>query len=100
MRSVGLNGRKITPEDIHHVLLRIDGLAAAVSNFALHPYEDEGANKRLELWFELAAVNQDARESIRMVPAERRPSVRLFPFDESPISAQDVRIKREYIVGS
>lgn len=117
--SVGFYGCKITPEDIQHVLLRAEGLASAVANFALHPYEDESANKRLELWFELAdgaetpmpvealrdavlgelgAVNQDFRESIRMVPAERRPWVRLFPFGQSPISGQDIRIKRQYIV--
>jgi hypothetical protein len=95
-------------------------LAGKVANFALHPYEDEQANKRLELWFELAAgieppgppldavaaevlaelahVNQDFRESARMIPEGRQPAVRLFPFGASPISGQDIRIKKRYIV--
>jgi hypothetical protein len=33
-----------------------------------------------------------------MIPAERRPSLVLFPFGESPISDQDIRIKKRYIV--
>ncbi len=119
--SVGFYGCKITPEDIQHVILRLSSLGGNVANFALHPYEDEHANKRLELllelaegvvvptgdganalsddiWRELAAVNQDFRESIKMIPAERKPTLKLFPFGESPISGQDIRIKKRYIV--
>ena len=52
--AVGFYGCKITPEDIQHVILRIDLLGERVTNFALHPYEDDDANKRVEIWFELA----------------------------------------------
>lgn len=117
--SVGFYGCKVTPEDVQHVMLRIPELAARVAHFALHPYEDAQANKRLELWFELgegvplpadpcaldchvwrelAAVNQDFRESVKMIPADRRPRVKLFPFGASPMSGQDVRLKRKYVV--
>jgi phenylacetate-CoA ligase len=119
--SVGFYGCKITPEDIQHVIMRLPSLGSNVANFALRPYEDENANKRLELllemaegvpvpagdaahtlseeiWRELAAVNQDFRESIKMIPAERKPTLKLYPFNESPISAQDIRIKKRYIV--
>jgi len=116
--AVGFYGCKITPEDIQHVILRVDALGARVTNFALHPYEDDAANKRVEIWFEIApdaaapdserlreavlaelsAVNQDFRESIKMVPAERRPAVKVFRRGESPIPAQDVRLKRQYIL--
>lgn len=118
--SVGFYGCKITPEDIQHVVLRVPQLAAQVANFALHPYEDDDANKRLELWLELVAgvephecdagtlneavwtelalVNQDFRESIKMVPGGRRPTVKCFGFGTSPISGQDIRIKKQYIV--
>ena len=119
--SVGFYGCKITPEDIQHVILRLPSLGAKVANFALRPYEDDNANKRLELliemaesvpvpagdaatalsddiWRELAAVNQDFRESIKMIPAERKPTLELYPFNASPISAQDIRIKKRYIV--
>jgi phenylacetate-CoA ligase len=118
--AVAFYGCKITPEDVQHVVMRSSLLAGKVANFALHPYEDQQANKRLELWFELAAgveppgppleavtaevlaelahVNQDFRESTRMIPEGRQPTVRLFPFGESPISGQDIRIKKRYIV--
>ena len=119
--SVGFYGCKITPEDIQHVILRVPGLGKNIENFALRPYEDADANKRLELllelaagvpspdaasaaalnddtWRELAVVNQDFRESVKMIPAERRPTIKLFPFGASPISGQDIRIKKRYIV--
>ena len=118
--SVAFYGCKITPEDIQHVILRVPQLGAQVANFALHPYEDAGANKRLELWLELAEgvdqsqgdavalnaavstglalVNQDFRESIQMVPLEHRPILKCFGFGASPISGQDIRIKKQYIL--
>jgi len=117
--AVGFYGCKITPEDIQHVILRVPALASNVANFALHPFEDADANKRLELWLELedgvampettaeldaavwrelAAVNQDFRESIKMIPAGRAPTIKLFPFAHSPMSGQDIRVKKQYIV--
>lgn len=116
--SVAFYGCKITPEDLQHVVVRSPSLGGKVANFALHPFEDDQANKRLELWFELgegvelatpvtelttevlaelARVNQDFRESERMIPDGRRPTLRLFSFGQSPISGQDLRIKRRYI---
>jgi len=117
--AVGFYGCKITPEDIQHVILRVPALASRVANFALHPFEDADANKRLELWLELedgaalpeataalddavwrelAAVNQDFRESIKMIPAGRAPTVKLFAFGQSPMSGQDIRVKKRYII--
>jgi len=116
--AVAFYGCKITPEDLQQVVMRVPVLGARVANFALHPYEDDRANKRLELWFELAAgvsppepeglreqvlaalgeVNQDFRESIRMVPADNRPTLKLWPFGQGPLSNQDIRIKKRYIV--
>jgi phenylacetate-CoA ligase len=117
--SVALYGCKITPEDAQHALFRLTRTVGSVANFALHPYEDADANKRLELWVEmtdgvavpadrdaattdlmreLAAVNQDFRESVKMIPEALRPSVVFHRFGESPISGQDIRIKRRYIM--
>jgi phenylacetate-coenzyme A ligase PaaK-like adenylate-forming protein len=117
--AVGFYGCKITPEDIQHVILRVAVLASQVANFALHPFEDADANKRLELWLELeqdvaipeniddlnaavwrelAAVNQDFRESIKMIPTGRSPALKLFAFGQSPMSGQDIRVKKQYIV--
>ncbi len=47
---------------------------------------------------ELARVNQDFRESRRMIPDGMSPTLKLFPFGQSPISGQDIRIKKRYIV--
>ena len=114
--AVGFYGCKITPEDIQHVILRVAALGERVTNFALHPYEDADANKCVEIWFEvseghddvdglrdavlaeLAAVNQDFRESIKMVPAARRPVVKVFRQGQSPFPEQDIRLKRQYIL--
>jgi phenylacetate-CoA ligase len=116
--AVGFYGCKITPEDIQHVILRVPALGSNVANFALHPFEDADANKRLELWLELesnvampettdldaavwrelAAVNQDFRESIKMIPPGRSPTIKLFSFGQSPMSGQDIRVKKQYIV--
>jgi phenylacetate-CoA ligase len=112
--AVAFYGCKLTPEDLQHALLRIPELD--VAEYALHPFEDGDGNKRLELWVELrggsldgslyeaelvrrlAEVNQDFRESIRMVPPARAPRLRLWPAGHSPMSGQDARIKKRYIL--
>jgi phenylacetate-CoA ligase len=117
--SVAFFGCKITPEDIQHVVMHLARTLGSVANFALHPYEDADANKRLELWLEmddgvalpadcaaatfdllreLAVVNQDFRESIKMIQPALRPTVVFHRFGESPMSRQDPRIKRRYIM--
>jgi hypothetical protein len=47
---------------------------------------------------ELAVVNQDFRESIKMIQPALRPTVVFHRFGESPMSGQDPRIKRRYIM--
>jgi phenylacetate-CoA ligase len=117
--SVAFYGCKITPEDMQHALLRLAPMLGEVGNFALHPYEDAEANKRLELWVEmgravdlpanreaataellreLGAVNQDFQESVKMIPQPLRPTAVFHPHGESPMSGQDVRVKRRYIM--
>ncbi len=116
--AVGFYGCKITPEDIQNVVLRLPALLGT-ANFGLHPWEDAQANKRLDIYLELEPntdapanltaltrefldklmeVNQDFRESIRMIPDDHLPTLKFFPFGQSPMSGQDVRIKRRYIV--
>ena len=117
--SVAFYGCKITPEDVQHVVMHLAHSLGSVANFALHPYEDTDANKRLELWLEmddgvalpvdrdaatsdllreLAVVNQDFRESVKMIAPALRPTVVFHRFGESPMSRQDIRIKRRYIM--
>jgi hypothetical protein len=101
------------------VVIRLAQTLGSVANFALHPYDDADANKRLELWLEmdkgvelpadcdaatsdllreLAVVNQDFRESLKMIGPALRPAVIFHRFGESPMSGQDIRIKRRYIL--
>ena len=116
--AVAFYGCKLTPEDLQHAVLRIPELAASTAELALHPFEDEAANRRLEIWLELrpdctlqpsdalqadllralAEVNQDFRESIKMVPADRAPTLRIYKHGASPMSHQDPRIKKRYIM--
>ncbi len=116
--AVAFYGCKITPEDVQNAILRTPALADKVGELALHPFEDEQANKRLELWLEmkpgealpqstalagellsqLAIVNQDFRESIKMVLDHHRPTLKLFEHGTSPLAGQDPRIKKRYIV--
>jgi hypothetical protein len=60
------------------------------------PPEPEGL--REQVLAALGEVNQDFRESIRMVPADNRPTLKLWPFGQGPLSNQDIRIKKRYIV--
>jgi phenylacetate-CoA ligase len=116
--AVAFYGCKITPEDVQNVILRIPALAEHTGDFALHPFEDERANKRLEVWLEakagaklpeaeaieadffaeLARLNQDFRESIKMVPEAHRPRLKVYGSGTSPLAGQDPRIKKRYIV--
>jgi phenylacetate-CoA ligase len=116
--AVAFYGCKITPEDLQSAILKVPPLRDGVADFALHPYEDAEANKRLELWVEmkagadvpdagaivdaliaeLASVNQDFRESIKMVREAHRPTLRVYGHGRSPLSGQDPRIKKRYIV--
>ncbi len=117
--AVAFYGCKITPDDVQSAIMRVAGLRAVTSNYALHPYEDEAANKRLEIWIELsvegrvpddvtgvtedlkrelAAVNQDFREAVRMIQPGFHPVLRFFPHGEGPLAGQDPRVKRRYIL--
>ena len=116
--AVAFFGCKVTPEDLQHAVLRVPELADNTVELALHPFEDDSATRRLEIWLELkpgchlevsealqadllcaiADVNQDFRESIKMVPGDRAPTLRLFAHGASPMSHQDPRIKKRYIL--
>ncbi|HXV14240.1 MAG TPA: CoF synthetase [Candidatus Krumholzibacteria bacterium] len=117
--AVAFYGCKITPDDVQNAITRVPLLQELTANYALHPYEDDAANKRLEIWIELsaesqapddvagiteglkrelAAVNQDFREAIRMIQPGFHPILRFFPHGEGPLAGQDPRVKRRYIL--
>ncbi len=117
--AIAYYGCNLTPNDLENAIMATPELAAIVNHYALHPSEDDQANKRLEFWMELKAgceappqidrltsdllarlseVNQDFRESIKMVPDSIRPTLKFFAAGEGPLATQDVRLKRQYIL--
>jgi phenylacetate-CoA ligase len=115
--SVAYYGCKISPADVQEALFRSPDLAAGIDAFQLRTYEDEAGDKRLtlslemtraadegtvrrssgRLWDTLAEVNQDFRESRRMVPVGKPPMLELFASGAGPFGDADIRIKRNYV---
>ncbi len=116
--SVGYYGCKITPSEVESIIYSIPELAERINAFALVTSEDKDNNKRLFLCLELAegkeapqdsagltariferlaAVNQDYRESRRMVPAGYQPVLEFHPKQTGPFAQNDIRVKCRYI---
>jgi phenylacetate-CoA ligase len=118
--SVAYYGCKITPAEVEGVLFGIPKLAGIINAFALVTSESEDASKRLAVCLELAEgsiapgpgemsalrdqiftrlteVNQDFRESIRMVPAGLEPSIEFHKKVGGPFALNDIRVKCRYI---
>ena len=104
--------------DVQETLFRIHALAEHVDAFQIRTYEDEQGDMRLVVSLEvdaarasdaptawsapvfdtLALVNQDFRESRRMVPRGKEPSLELFAHGTGPFTDADIRIKRSYVL--
>ncbi len=115
--SVSYYGCKIPPADVQESLFRVPALAASVDAFQLHTFDDPEGDKRLvvsievpgdqvpggatrwsaELFDALATVNQDFRESRRMVPPGKAPTLELHALGTGPFAGADIRIKRTYV---
>lgn len=117
--AVAYFGCKISPADIQEAIFKIPALAEVVNSFCLHTFEDATINKNLKICFELKAsispqqvnindltkefftelknINQDFRESIKMVPAGNEPKIELYTFSDGPFKDSDIRIKTRYI---
>lgn len=118
--SVGYYGCKITPGEVEGILYGTPELARIINAFALVTSEGADTSKRLAVCLELAAgacapgaeetaalrerifarlveVNQDFRESIRMVPAGHEPTIEFHEKAAGPFAANDIRIKCRYI---
>src|SRR5262249_50033037 len=102
------------------ILFGVPELACVINAFAIVTSEDSDTSKRLAVCLELAEgaiapgavettvlrekiftrlaeVNQDFRESIRMVPAGLEPTIEFHEKDRGPFAANDIRVKRRYI---
>lgn len=116
--SVGYYGCKITPAEVESIIYGMPDLAARINAFAIVTQEDAGNNKRLFLCLELAeggqapadaaeltarifdrlaVVNQDYRESRRMVPSGYEPVLEFHAKQQGPFAANDIRVKCRYI---
>lgn len=115
--AVAFFGCKITPDHVQNAILRVPSLAGAAAEYALRVFEDERADKRLEIVIELAEgaasppataqqelfdrlaeSNQDFRESRRMIPAHLAPFLTIEPAGKSRLTGQDVRVKKRYVL--
>ena len=115
--AVAFYGCKITPDHVQAALMNVPSLAGVVAEYALRVYEDENADKRLEVIVELkpdvatppesarqelfdrlADGNQDFRESRRMVPAHLAPALTIEPAGKSRLTGQDSRLKKRYVL--
>ena len=83
----------------------------------LHTFDDADGDKRLvvsievpeaqvaggttrwtaELFDALSSVNQDFRESRRMVPPGKGPTLEFYAHGTGPFEGADIRIKRTYV---
>lgn len=117
--SVAYYGCKITPQNIEDTLFAFPELSHRINSFTILTEEDEQANKKLTIAFEqlpnhhltneilqqhydqffekLAQVNQDFRESIKMVPEDFKPTLELHSYSEGPFAVNDIRLKKHYI---
>jgi phenylacetate-CoA ligase len=117
--SVAFYGCKIPPADVQEAIFRVPALAQDVDAFQLQVHEDAAGDKRLivalevaepeacdaachgdQLFDALAAVNQDFRESRRMVPAGKAPTLEFHTTGSGPFTGADIRVKRSYIAPS
>ncbi|MDO7849266.1 hypothetical protein Q5H92_23080 [Hymenobacter sp. M29] len=117
--TVAYFGCKVSPPDVQEALLGVPELAERVASFTLFTSEGPQADKQLRICFELAErqplrirndaalndlffeelrrINQDFRESWRMVPEGQKPQVEFFAYKTGPFADEDIRIKRRYI---
>ena len=116
--SVSYYGCKIAPADVQEALFRLPHLARRADAFQLQTFDDAEGDKRLVIAIEvdedgmreddgeawrgsvfdaLAQVNQDFRESRRMVPRGKEPTLEVYATGTGPFAGADIRIKRTYV---
>ena len=116
--TVSFFGANISPVDVEEILNVLDEIATRCANYALLVSEDDGANKQLEIAFELRAgsaapadgesvrraflarlgeINQDFREAERFIPAGHEPTLAFYEPGDGPFANIDPRLKRPYI---
>ena len=116
--AVGFYGCKITPGEIEDIIFNNSNLTKQVNSFSLITTEDEKMNKLLilalemnegeqplkdldkinkEIFESLKTINQDYKESSKMIPAGLEPKLEVYSFGEGPFAINDIRLKKNYI---
>jgi phenylacetate-CoA ligase len=117
--SVDYYGANVTPDSIREVIYAVEALAPIVNTYRLLSYEDENANKRMEIAAELvegatvpanadalgnelferlAAINGDFTNAWKhTAPADNMPQFTLHPFGTGPFAGGQRKLKNEYV---
>ena len=117
--SIDYYGANVTPDSIREVLYAVERLAPIANTYRLLSYEDEQANKRMEIAIELAegAVAPEDVESIEQelferlaaingdflnawkhtAPADNMPQMTLHAFDTGPFEGGQKKLKNVYV---
>jgi phenylacetate-CoA ligase len=120
--AVSFYGSKISPMEIQQIIVTNDTYNSSVNTFSLITNEDAQHNKHLILAFELKKgqepqmeqtdswreaifnqlkeINQDYKESSKMIPENCQPELHLYPFGEGVFENRDIRLKQKYIIES
>ena len=118
--AVAYYGCKIKPGDLQECIFKIADLALAVNSYSIRTVENEKLVKKLiidielkhgfepekygdntylyDLIARLKEINQDFRESIRMVPAEGFPELCFHKYNTLHFSQNNYSIKNKYIL--
>jgi phenylacetate-CoA ligase len=117
--SIDYYGANVTPDSIREVIYAVEELAPIVNTFRLLSYEDDQANKRMEIAAELvegakvprntraladevfkrlAAINGDFLNAWKhTAPADNMPKLTLHPFETGPFAGGQRKLKNEYV---
>jgi phenylacetate-CoA ligase len=117
--SIDYYGANVTPESIREVIYAVEALAPIVNTYRLLSYEDELANKRMEIAAELcegvkmpenvdalgdelferlAAINGDFLNAWKhTAPPDNMPRLTLHPFGTGPFAGGQRKLKNEYV---
>jgi phenylacetate-CoA ligase len=117
--SIDYYGANVTPESIREVIYTVEALAPIVSTYRLLSFEDDEANKRMEIAVELedgaampedvavleevllerlAAINGDFLNAWKhTAPATNMPKLSLHQFGTGPFAGGQRKLKNEYV---
>jgi phenylacetate-CoA ligase len=117
--SIDFYGANVTPDSIREVLYAVERLAPIANTFRLLSFEDDHANKRMEIAVELmdgaalptdeeavaaemferlAAINGDFLNAWKhTAPVDNMPRLTLHPFETGPFEGGQRKLKNEYV---